>query len=80
MVLCCRVPKEEFKKALIGEKFETAERLGKYLALQTKGTSALILHFGMTGKLEYYANQDPPKYSKMIFWFEDDYHLAYICQ
>lgn len=69
-----------FKKALVGEKFKTAERLGKYLALNTGGNSSLIFHFGMTGKVEYYANQDPPKYSKMIIHFEDDYHLAFTCR
>lgn len=68
-----------FKKALVGEKFKSAERLGKYLAIKTGVNSSLIFHFGMTGKLEYYANQDPPKYSKMIIYFEDDYRLAYTC-
>lgn len=69
-----------FKKALIDKKFKAAERLGKYLAISTDGNSSLIFHFGMTGKLEYYANQDPPKYSKMIIWFEDDYRLAFTCR
>jgi formamidopyrimidine-DNA glycosylase len=69
-----------FKKALVGEKFESAERLGKYLVVNTSGSSSLIFHFGMTGKMEYYANQDAPKYSKMIIHFEDDYHLAYTCR
>lgn len=69
-----------FQKALIGKKLKTAERLGKYLAIEAGGNSTLIFHFGMTGKLEYYSNQDPPKYSKMIIWFEDDYRLAFTCR
>lgn len=73
-------PEADFKKALTGNKLEKAERLGKYLGISTTGAASVIFHFGMTGKLEYYANQDPPKYSRMIIWFEDDYRLAYICR
>lgn len=75
-----QAPAENFKKALIGEKFKTAERLGKYLVISTTGNSSLVLHFGMTGNLEYYSNLDPPKYSKMILFFEDDYQLAFTCR
>lgn len=75
-----QAPAGHFKKELVGKKFKTAERLGKYLLLSTTGNSALIFHFGMTGKLEYYTNQDPPKYSKMILYFEDDYRLAFTCR
>lgn len=73
-------PQTEFKKALTGNQLKKAERLGKYLAVSTTGEATLIFHFGMTGKLEYYANQDPPKYSKMILVFENDYRLAYTCR
>lgn len=75
-----QAPAEDFEKALVGKKFESAERLGKYLVISTTKKSSLIFHFGMTGKLEYYANQDPPKYTKMIVWFEDDYRLAFTCR
>lgn len=73
-------PKSKFEKALTGHQLKKAERLGKYLGISTTGDASLIFHFGMTGKLEYYSNQDPPKYSKMIMHFEDDYRLAYICR
>lgn len=73
-------PKTNFEKALKGNKFEKTERLGKYLFLKCGKDSWLGLHFGMTGKLEYYQNQEPPKYSNMILTFEDDYMLAYVCR
>lgn len=73
-------PAENFLKALVNKKFKTAERLGKYLLLSTTGNYALVFHFGMTGKLEYYSNQDPPKYSKMIIHFKNDYQLAFTCR
>ncbi|MDX1603439.1 MAG: DNA-formamidopyrimidine glycosylase family protein [Salinimicrobium sediminis] len=75
-----QAPAEDFKNELIGKEFQAAERLGKYLVITTTGRSSLIFHFGMTGKLEYYSNQDPPKYSKMILYFEDDYRLAFTCR
>ncbi|WP_029035007.1 Fpg/Nei family DNA glycosylase [Salinimicrobium terrae] len=73
-------PASKFQKELKGQQLKKAERLGKYLGISTSGNASLIFHFGMTGKLEYYANQDPPKYSKMIIHFEDDYRLAYTCR
>ncbi|WP_029037849.1 Fpg/Nei family DNA glycosylase [Salinimicrobium xinjiangense] len=73
-------PASKFEKALKGEKFDSAVRLGKYLGISTSGGTWLIFHFGMTGKLEYYTNQDLPKYSKMVIFFDDDYRLAYTCR
>lgn len=73
-------PKEEFIKAFKGKKFKKGNRLGKYLVVETTGDKALVMHFGMTGKIEYYKNQDPPKYSRVVFSFEDNDHLAYICR
>lgn len=73
-------PKEEFDKALKGKKFRKSHRLGKYLVIETTGDKALVMHFGMTGKIEYYKNQDPPKYSRVVFSFEDNDHLAFLCR
>lgn len=73
-------PKTDFEKALKGEEMEETMRLGKYLFINTTGKKWLIFHFGMTGKLEYFKNQEPPKYTKMILHFENDYQLAYICR
>jgi formamidopyrimidine-DNA glycosylase len=39
----------------------------------------LTFHFGMTGDLEYYNEQDEePSYSKIIFQFDNNNNLAYI--
>ncbi|MGB7784782.1 MAG: DNA-formamidopyrimidine glycosylase family protein [Salinimicrobium sp.] len=75
-----QAPKEDFEAALKGEKFKSSKRLGKYLIAETSGKKALVLHFGMTGKLEYFRNQEPPKYSRVIFSFDDDEHLAFVCR
>ncbi|MFD0976156.1 Fpg/Nei family DNA glycosylase [Salinimicrobium gaetbulicola] len=73
-------PKSDFEKALKGEEFDETSRIGKYLFLKTTAKPVLVLHFGMTGELEYYKNQDPPKYAKLIFHFENGYQLAYACR
>ena len=73
-------PKKEFEDALIGKKLKGTHRLGKYLLAETNGDKTLVFHFGMTGKLEYFRKQDPPKYSRVVFNFENDEHLAYACR
>lgn len=73
-------PNKEFEKALVGKDFKESSRIGKYLFLNTSGKAVLVLHFGMTGELEYYKNQDPPKYAKLIFHFANGYQLAYSCR
>lgn len=72
--------KSDFEEALKGEEFKKTSRIGKYLFLQTTGNHVLVLHFGMTGELEYYKNQDPSKYAKLIFHFDNGYQLAYSCK
>ncbi len=66
------------KKLLVNKKFESSTRHGKYLLIDI-GQRYLIMHFGMTGDLEYYNKKDDePKYSKVIFHFNNDFNLAYI--
>lgn len=73
-------PEKEFQKALKNKKFKETRQLGKYLFLKIEEGSWLVFHFGMTGKLEYYSNQETPKYSHMVISFDNDYHLAFICK
>ncbi|MFD2516772.1 Fpg/Nei family DNA glycosylase [Salinimicrobium flavum] len=73
-------PAADFQKALKGKEFSETKRLGKYLFLKTSGKKWLVLHFGMTGELEYYKDREQPKYTKMLIGFEDNYHLAYTCR
>ena len=73
-------PKSHFEKALIGNELEETQRLGKYLLIKISGGKWLVFHFGMTGKLEYYQNQETPKYTKMLLTFANGYHLAYSCR
>lgn len=66
------------RKLLKGKRFESSTRHGKYLLVYLK-PGYLILHFGMSGDLEYYdAIEEPPKFSKVIFHFNNGFNLAYI--
>jgi len=64
--------------SLNGKRFESSIRHGKYLLVYLK-PRYLVMHFGMSGDLEYYDNKDdPPKFSKVIFQFDNGFNLAYI--
>jgi len=68
----------DLKRSLKGKRFESSTRHGKYLFVYLK-PRYLIMHFGMSGDLEYYDNkEDPPKFSKVIFQFNNGFNLAYI--
>jgi formamidopyrimidine-DNA glycosylase len=65
-------------KSLIGKRFESSLRHGKYLLVYLK-PQYLVMHFGMSGDLEYYdSKEEPPKFSKVIFHFNNGFNLAYI--
>ena len=56
-------------------------RHGKYLFTQIHGGEWLILHFGMTGYLKYFKNEDVlPKHTRLLVHFDNNYGLAYVCQ
>jgi len=70
--------KKDFIKCVIGEKFEETIRHGKYLLAKVRNCY-IVFHFGMSGWLEYFSSDESePKYSKVIFQFNNGYSLAYI--
>ena len=61
------------KKFLTNKKFKSSNRHGKYLLINI-GQGYLIMHFGMTGDLEYFNKKDDePKFSKIIFHFNEEF-------
>ena len=72
------VDESYLRESVKNYKFKSSTRHGKYL-LVNLGKRYLIMHFGMTGDLKYYNNKDDdPKFSKVIFQFNNDFNLAYI--
>lgn len=73
-----KIEKFYFKNSLKGKRFESSIRHGKYLFVFLNPLY-LVMHFGMTGDLEYFNKKDDqPKYSKVIFQFNNNFNLAYI--
>ncbi|MDX1627429.1 MAG: DNA-formamidopyrimidine glycosylase family protein [Fulvivirga sp.] len=67
-----------FREHLLGVEFKRTQRIGKYLFIETTGDRVLIMHFGMTGRLSYYKDEeDRPKYGHIVFEFENGFHLAF---
>ncbi|HEQ98946.1 MAG TPA: DNA-formamidopyrimidine glycosylase [candidate division Zixibacteria bacterium] len=63
---------------LKGRKFKETERRGKYMFVRFEKNAWLVLHFGMTGFLKYYKNEDQePDHARVIFNFANGYKLAY---
>jgi formamidopyrimidine-DNA glycosylase len=70
------VRKETLSRALRGQAFTRVQRHGKHLFAEA-GSTWLHLHFGMTGDLDYYAD-DEPRFSRVIFDFANEQHLAFV--
>lgn len=61
-----------------GHAFETAVRHGKYVLIQLDNQKWLALHFGMTGDVDYYDDeQEEPEHSRVVFHFENESYLAF---
>lgn len=66
------------KEKLEGHKFKYTKRYGKYTFTALDNNFWLILHYGMTGRLKYFKNQDEvPSYDRLLITFEDGGHLAF---
>ena len=70
------VRKEALSRALRGQSFSQVRRHGKHLFAEA-GAVWLHLHFGMTGDLESFTD-DEPRFSRVVFDFENNHHLAFI--
>ena len=69
---------KKLSKFLKAKRFEYSTRHGKYLLVYIN-PQYLVMHFGMSGDLEYYDDkEEPPKFSKVIFQFNNGFNLGYI--
>ena len=70
---------QDFSTLLVGDSFQGTQRWGKTLFLNTVKNKTVYMHFGMTGYLEYYNHSlETPKYSRVVFEFENSFNLAYV--
>ncbi|MGI9544121.1 MAG: Fpg/Nei family DNA glycosylase [Cyclobacteriaceae bacterium] len=72
-------PEPAFQKALVNNKFISTKRVGKYLFLLTTSDAIMVMHFGLTGNLEYFKDdEDRPKYAQVLLHFDNGFTLAYL--
>lgn len=70
---------KDFAETLAGHSFESTRRYGKYAFAELDDHRWLVLHFGMTGYLDYFKHpRDDPEYDQVQFAFSNGYHLAYV--
>ncbi len=70
----------DFVERMTGRTFTGSYRRGKYLFASMDNGHYLQLHFGMTGDLKYYADEeDRPKYERFVFHFDNGFHLGFDC-
>jgi formamidopyrimidine-DNA glycosylase len=72
------VSSRRLKDALEGASLEDTSRRGKYLFCELDSGTYLVLHFGMTGFLKYFKNEEQePSHDRLTLHLENDYRLAY---
>jgi len=68
----------ELARGLKGRRFESSRRHGKHLFVRADGELWLRLHFGMTGSLQYFKNDEQaPRYARVLFVFANNHRLAF---
>lgn len=73
-----RIELSKFIESLQGNTFNSVVRHGKYLFIKCNSIY-LVMHFGMTGDLEYYqVGEEEPLYTKVLFEFTNHHILSYI--
>jgi len=69
----------ELARRLEGTRIIASRRHGKHLLVDLGPPGWLTLHFGMTGWLKHFTDdEDDPPYDRVRFDFADGHHLAYI--
>jgi formamidopyrimidine-DNA glycosylase len=73
------VSKKKLQDLIKDKSFQKTKRIGKNLLAMLDNNLWLRLHFGMTGYLEYYKEtNEENSHRRIIFNFENGYHLAYV--
>ena len=70
---------KSISQEIIGHKFTKTEQLGKYLFLDIDTGKCLVLHFGMSGSLDFAGGGHLPKHAIVSFFFSDDTHFSFVC-
>ncbi|MFW6154180.1 MAG: Fpg/Nei family DNA glycosylase [Planctomycetota bacterium] len=75
------VSRRALQRRLKGAELVATRRWGKWLFAPLSTGGALVLHFGMTGGLDYAAaGDDEPRHTRLVLHFANGYRLAVISQ
>ncbi len=75
------VSRRGLQRRLKGAKLTGSRQWGKWLFVELSSDGWLVLHFGMTGQLDYGADDgDLPEHTRLALHFENDRCLAIISQ
>jgi formamidopyrimidine-DNA glycosylase len=75
-----KVTPAKLKKTVKGSNFKSTARHGKNLFAELSNSKWVTMHFGMTGYLKYYKDkEEAPGHVRVLFNFDNGYHLAYNC-
>ncbi len=74
------VSRGALQRRLKGESLEGSCRRGKWLFVDLSRRGHLVLHFGMTGMLDYAADDVLPGHTRLALFFDNGYRLAVISQ
>lgn len=75
------VSRRHLQQALTGRELQRTRRHGKQLFAAVSGGDWLVLHFGMTGLLDYHRDGEPDDdHTRLTLRFEDGSRVAYVDQ
>ena len=76
-----KVSKKALEQRLTGSRFKSTSRRGKYMFAEIAAGGHLVLHFGMTGFLKFFSDdEEPPGHMRMRIDFTGGKHLGYDCR
>ncbi|MBD3347808.1 MAG: Fpg/Nei family DNA glycosylase [Candidatus Eisenbacteria bacterium] len=74
------VSRSRLTDELVGASLLETRRHGKYMFARLSPGGWLVLHFGMTGYLEFAEDKDAPEHWRLVLRFGENERLAYVCQ
>ncbi|MFP3936732.1 MAG: Fpg/Nei family DNA glycosylase [Phycisphaerae bacterium] len=70
---------KDLRETLEGARLHRPWRQGKWLFARVAGDGHLAMHFGMTGRLEYFRADGIPRHARVLLWLQGGWCLAYVC-
>jgi len=70
---------DTLQRELKGARMVQTDRIGKHFLITLSTNKILVLHFGMTGDLAYYRDEeDTPRFARIVFLLTNGFRLAFV--